>query len=119
MAKKNGVEFILIDSTSGVTWFNLLRLYDAIEWSKTGSLRSEIRNRPLRVQGVGLSGAAGNIQFGENGENFLGMSTLVELGWSMQLATLRYSHPRMCITDAREILYYRTRSVMLAAEKHP
>ena len=56
-AKKNGDEFIL-DTGSRVTCFNLLRLYDAIGLSRTGSLRSEIRNRPLRVQGVGISGVA-------------------------------------------------------------
>ena len=39
-AKKNGNELILIDTGAGVTCFNLRRLYDAIDWSRTGSLRS-------------------------------------------------------------------------------
>ena len=80
VAKKNGDEFILIDTGSGVICFSLLRLYDVIDWSRIGSLRSGTRNRPLRVQGVGTFGAAGNIHFCEDGENVLAMSTLVELG---------------------------------------
>ena len=86
-AKKNGDEFILIDTGAGVTCFNLIRLYDAINWSRTGSLRSGIRNRPLRVQGVGTSVAAGNIHFCEDGENVLAINRLVELGRIMKLAT--------------------------------
>ena len=39
------------------------------------------------MQGIGTSGAAGNKHFCEDGENALAMSTLVELGWSIQLAT--------------------------------
>ena len=54
-AKKSGNEFILIDIRARVTCFNLLRLYDVIDSSRTGSLRSIIRNRPPRVQGVGIS----------------------------------------------------------------
>ena len=86
-AKKKGDEFILIDTRAGVICFNLLRQYDDINWSRTGSLRLGIQNRPLRVQGVGASGVARNIHFCENGENDLAMHTLVELGWSIQLAT--------------------------------
>ena len=86
-ANKNRDEFILIDTEAGVTCFNLLRLYDAIDWNRTGSLISEIRNRPLTVQGVGTSGAAENIHFCDDGEIVLAMSTLVELEWSIQLAT--------------------------------
>ena len=55
-AKKNGDEFILIDTEAGVTCLNLLRLYDAIDWSRTESLRYGIPNRQLRLQGVGISG---------------------------------------------------------------
>ena len=49
-AKKNGDEFIFINTGATVICFILIRLYDAIDWSRTGCLISGIQNRPLEHQ---------------------------------------------------------------------
>ena len=87
-AKKNGVEFILIDTGAGVICFNLLILSKWMPLTGAG-LKSEsgTRSRPLRVQGVGKTGVAGNIHFYEDRKNVLAMSTLVNFRLNMQLAT--------------------------------
>ena len=85
LPKRNGDEFILLDTCAGVSCFNRLRLYDVIDWSKTGNLKIGIRGQSLKVQGVGSSGVVNNIHFCEAGENVLAMSSLVQAGWSMRM----------------------------------
>ena len=64
---RNGVEFIIFDTCSGMSCFNRLRMYDSIDWSKTGNLRTGLQGRPLKVQGVGVSGVVNDIHFCEDG----------------------------------------------------
>ena len=46
---RNGVEFIIVDTCSGMSCFNRLRMYDSIDWSKTGNLRTGLQGRSLKV----------------------------------------------------------------------
>ena len=73
---RNGVEFTIVDTCSGMSCFNRLRMYDdSIDWSRTGNLRTGLQGRTLKVQGVGVSGVVNDIHFCENGENVMAMST--------------------------------------------
>ena len=47
--KENGNEFIILDTCSGVSFFKLLRMYDVMDWSKNGNLRTGIQEKPLEV----------------------------------------------------------------------
>ena len=121
--KINGDEFIRLDTCSGVSCFNRLRLYDIIDWSNTGNLRIGIRGQLLRVQRL-VHLESNKIHFCEVGVNVLTMSSLVKAGWSMRVGLkstqlYRYDlYTSSVVADLWLILRDRIRPRLLAAKRY-
>ena len=89
--------------------FYRLRMYDSIDRSKTGNLRTGLQGLTLIVQGVGSSEVVNNIHFCKDGENVLAMRALVKTGWSLHVGAILVglhhdtTHNLICLKQIRDL----------------